>query len=169
MKILGWLGHFFSDTNKASEAQEKQVMAGCGHLTYLSDEITVINPSGEEEKIMITISTMEPSYCHKCFEKMVIRCAWCGGYILPFDPITLYSLKKGFKAPEYAVVYKENPRQLVGCLRWDCADTGGVDRAGFWVFPGKVQRAISPIEEAFMTDKVVIVSDIGDIQQAKLI
>jgi hypothetical protein len=53
-------------------------------------------------------------------------------------------------------------------LRWNCAETGA-DRAGFWVIPGKVQRCLSPIEEAFATGKTVIISDMGDIDQAKLI
>lgn len=144
------------------------VLAGCGHTTHLCDKITVISKDGEKKETEITISTIKPTHCHKCFEKMAIRCAWCGDYILPGDPITLYSpIKEGsFDIPKYAVVYKKDPLQLVGCLRMGCADTGG-DRAGFWIIPGKVQRVLSPIEEVFMTGETVINSDLGDIDQAK--
>jgi hypothetical protein len=102
---------------------------------------------------------------------MVIRCAWCGGYILPGEPITLYTpCSEDFKIPDYAVVYKEDPKQLVGCLRWNCAESGA-DRTGFWIIPGKVLRCLSPIEELMSDSKhdAVIINDLGDINQAKII
>lgn len=143
-----------------------KVEAECGHKTKLYDKITVTDTKGESTKVGVSISTMKPSCCHVCFEKMVIRCAWCGGYILPGDPITLYSPNEKFEIPDYAVKYKND--KLIGCLRMGCACSGG-DRAGFWIMPGEVQRVLSPIEEVFLTGKEVIVMDIGDIRQAKLL
>jgi len=32
-----------------------------------------------------------PPYCLDCYAKTAIRCAWCGGTIVPDGPITLYS------------------------------------------------------------------------------
>lgn len=144
------------------------VKAGCGHKTRLYDKIEVIGKDGKTEKEGLEIKNFKPSHCHKCVEKMVIRCAWCGEPILIGDPITLYTPTKDFEIPKYAMVYKEDPKRLVGCLRLDCADTGA-DRVGFWVMPGKVERVLSPIEEVFMTNKTVIVSDLSDINQAKTI
>ena len=66
---------------------------------------------------------------------MAIQCAWCGEPIFIGDPITLYTPHRDFQIPAHAVVHSENPLQLVGCLRWGCADTGA-DRAGFWL-PGE--------------------------------
>ena len=73
--------------------------------------------------------------------------------------------EKDFQIPEYAVVYSRKPLQLVGCLGWDCAESG-VDRAGFWVTPGRVERVMSPLEMIFSTGKMVISEDIGDINKA---
>lgn len=104
-----------------------------------------------------------PDYCHECLAKMSVKCAWCGKPILVDDPITLYTpRKKDFKVPEYAVVYRKDPLQLVGCLRFSCADSG-IDRSGFWIKPGRVYRVASPMEMALASDDVVICNDIGDI------
>lgn len=76
------------------------------------------------------------------------------------DPVTLYTpMKKDFEIPKHAVVYNKDPLQLVGCLRWDCAECGG-DRSGFWNYPGKVERVLSPIEIALATGKTVIVNNL---------
>lgn len=106
-------------------------------------------------------------YCGKCFAEAAIKCAWCGGTILPGDPITLYTPKKDFEIPNHAVIYKRVPLQLVGCLGWDCCQTGG-DRAGFWVMPGKVYRVMSPIGMllAHGNEGAVIIGDLGDISKA---
>lgn len=130
-----------------------------------------------------------PEYCPECYAKAVIKCAWCGETILPGDPITLYSpgpptelfistkepgeaqqqrQKKDFVVPEHAVIYQREPRLvLVGCLGWDCADTGG-DRAGFWVMPGKVQRVATAMEMLLADGgkDIIIVGDLTDPRQA---
>ena len=97
---------------------------------------------------------------------MAIRCAWCGKPIFIGDPVTLYSsAEKNFQIPEYAVRYSENPIKLVGCMRWDCAETGA-DRCGFWLPPGVVHRVLSPIEQMMATGTVVVVADVGDMREA---
>jgi hypothetical protein len=40
---------------------------------------------------------------------------------------------------------EDDSNALVGCLRWDCADTGA-DMCGRWMPPGKVERTPSPME-----------------------
>lgn len=142
-----------------------KVKADCGHTTRLYDKITVYNDKGKQEKIGISITTKKPECCLKCYEtKMVIRCAWCGGSILTGDPITLCAPKKGYIIPQYAIRYTKN--RLVGCLRMGCGEPGL--RAGFWVTPGKVYRVLSPFEQILSNtgEKVVAVSDIGDIKEA---
>ncbi|MEI6627472.1 MAG: hypothetical protein WCL61_02660 [bacterium] len=103
-----------------------------------------------------------PNYCLDCIAKMAIRCAWCGEAISIGSPVTLYTPKEDYKIPEYATRYQNNAKSLVGCLRWNCADSG-MDRQGFWMPPGKVKRVPSPLEMALASgDQVVIVSDLSD-------
>ncbi|MEX0672734.1 MAG: hypothetical protein WDZ82_01285 [Candidatus Paceibacterota bacterium] len=111
-------------------------------------------------------------YCAKCLAAACIKCAWCGKSIFPAEPITLYTPTKSFEIPEYAVVYNQDPVQLVGCLRWDCGDSG-IDRAGFWIPPGVVDRVLSPTEELLHrmqsgeSDPIVIANDLSDPNEAK--
>jgi len=101
------------------------------------------------------------SYCLQCIEAMTIQCAWCGEHILPGEPITLYTPRdKNYTIPEGAVTYSQDPLRLVGCLRFDCAQTGA-DRAGFWVPPGQVEPVMSPLEACMLSGGVVVVPDMG--------
>jgi len=138
----------------------KKKLAKCGHMTKKKDDVNAFGESGT-----ITISSFDkgqPEYCHRCLEKMVIRCAWCGNPIFIGDPVTLYSPKKDYKLPDYAVFYNEKKKQVVGCLGWDCAETGG-DRAGFWIPPGKVHRVKTAFETLIQNPdaKAIISSDIS--------
>ncbi len=140
-------------------------VCGCGHP---AKHETIIEVEGRRG--VYTASDNTP-YCPACWMKAMIQCAWCGKSILPGDAITLYTPKEEFKIPDYAVVYRREPHlQLVGCLRMDCTD-GGMDRAGFWVMPGKVQRALSPLEQLLIRggDEPLIVSDLSDPGEAILI
>ena len=93
-------------------------------------------------------------YCLDCIGKMAIRCAWCGDPIFIGNPITLYTPHGDFQVPEHAIVYNKEPLQLVGCLGWNCAETGA-DRAGFWLQgedgKGCVQR-VPTAYEAILSD-----------------
>ncbi|MFZ2072640.1 MAG: hypothetical protein WAV10_03100 [Minisyncoccia bacterium] len=121
----------------------KTYLAKCGHETK---EIDIVSAFGEKTETKVPIKNGEIEYCHKCLDKMAIRCAWCGRPIFVGDPITLYSpTDKNFKIPEYAVVYNKDPLQLVGCPRMDCAESG-CDYAGRWVPPSTVYRHPSVIE-----------------------
>ncbi|MEK7658485.1 MAG: hypothetical protein AAB352_01300 [Patescibacteria group bacterium] len=132
----------------------------CGHKTKLFSPVEIFG-----EKIFITLKR-KFEYCPECLAKMSIRCAWCGKSILVGDPITLNTpVRKDWQVPDYAVKYKKDPLQLVGCLRWECADSG-IDRAGFWMPPGKVYRVASPMEMVLATNDVAICNDITDISKA---
>lgn len=76
---------------------------------------------------------------------MAIRCVWCGSVIFIGDPVTLYSCKKGTKLPDYVICYNKKLNQYVGCLGWNCAETGA-DVSGFWIPPGKVFRVKNAFE-----------------------
>jgi len=130
----------------------------CGHKTKLIEKVNIY---GEEMKLLVP---KNHEYCQQCLAGMSIKCAWCGQSIRVGDPITLYTPSESFKVPDYAVVYKTNPLQLVGCLRFDCAC--GVDRAGFWYPPGKVERVLSPLEMVLATDDVVICNDLTNPSEA---
>ncbi|MCX6741280.1 MAG: hypothetical protein NTY61_02695 [Candidatus Parcubacteria bacterium] len=146
---MGWL--FCSLFGK------NQVAGICSHKTKRLSRVRIFG-----KIYFYTNSAKKPEYCAQCMANMAIRCAWCGETINVGDPITLYTPKKEFKVPDYAVRYKE---ELVGCLRFECAETGG-DRAGFWVEPGKVDRVISPVEMAFETGEIVLCRDLHDPCQA---
>lgn len=160
----------------------------CGHRTKRGGPVSAFGR---------TITTKMPKnddgsvdYCLDCIGKMAIRCAWCGDPIFIGDPITLYSPgpragffsseepseaqkvreQDGFVVPDGAVVYRENPLTLIGCLGWNCADTGA-DRAGFW-FPGengkgrvhRVQTAYEAILGA-KEPSMMIVGDLSDMKE----
>ena len=149
----------------------KSYTCGCGHIAKKKTKLTVDGVSG------VFVLSPNHEYCSKCWLKASIKCAWCKRTIKPGDAITLYHpAKPGFVIPKHAVQYGP-PREgyshgaLVGCLGWECADSGA-DRAGFWVMPGKVQRALSPIEMLMCGDpqvEVVACNDLSDPSKAVLI
>ena len=136
---------------------------GCGHVTKKKTFVT--SPDGDSW--WFHTRAKGDDYCSECFKEAMIVCAWGEKLIAPGDPVTLYTPRDpDFRLPEGAAIYKEKPRpQMVGCLRWDCADTGA-DRTGFWVMPGKVERVVSPMEMAMASNDVVIVSDLSNINEA---
>ena len=144
---------------------KKRIVADCGHETFLKDRVEAF---GESVITELPIKNGTTPYCHRCLEKMAIRCAWCGRAIFIGDPITLYSPRdKDQKMPDYAISYKD---RFVGCLRWNCAETGA-DRAGFWYPPGRVVRVPTLIEMCMQSmqnggDGVVFVSDLHDPKEA---
>jgi len=146
----------------------KKIVAGCGHETLKKDKVTAFGISCETK---IPIVDGKTDYCHRCLEKMAIRCSWCGGVIFIGDPVTLYSPNdKNHKMPDYAVLHNKKDNSYVGCLRLNCAETGA-DRAGFWYPPGKVYRVPTPIEMCMQNLKnggngVVIVGDLSDPNEA---
>lgn len=106
--------------------------------------------------------------------KMTILCAWCKKPIFVGEPITLYTPRDpAFVISDYAVVHSTQPFQLVGCLRWECSETGA-DRAGFWypdpenIGKGHVYRVLSPIEHLLLQQKagVGITNNLGDARAA---
>ncbi len=162
--------------------------AKCGHRTKRCGSVSVFG---------CTITMKMPKnkngsadYCLDCIAKMAIRCAWCRNPIFIGDPITLYSPgpragffsskelneaqkereRKEFVVPDGAVVYREKPLTVVGCLGWNCADTGG-DRAGFWL-PGEdgkgcVQRVPTVLEmlPGAKEPSMMIVDDLRDMKE----
>jgi hypothetical protein len=141
----------------------------CGHKAKWKTMLKIDGKSG-----VYTLGKQH-DYCPQCWAKAAIKCAWCGGTITPGDAITLYSPRdKDLRSLKHAVVYKRTPHlQLVGCLGWNCADTGA-DRAGFWIMPGKVQRVASPFEMLMSgmnggDCNPVVVGDLSDPNQAVLI
>jgi hypothetical protein len=135
----------------------------CGHQTKKKGRITSFGESYIME--MPLQENGNPDYCLECIAKMAIKCAWCGQPIHIGSPVTLYAPReKDHKMPECAVRYKEGEPYFVGCLRWDCADSG-MDRQGFWVPPGEVERVPSPLEIMLAPGnegKGVIISDLSN-------
>lgn len=134
----------------------REIMCGCGHNSKLKKKFKI---GGEKIKFYIQYEPgRTPSFCLDCVSKMSITCPWCGRPICVGDYVTLYTPSDpNFKIPEGAVVYSENPLQLVGCQRRDCADSGA-DYCGTWDVPGKVERFPSALERAMMTGEPVIMN-----------
>lgn len=143
----------------------KKILAQCGHETKLQDEVSAFGQT--------TVTTITPhkdgkvEYCHRCLEKMAICCAWCGKPIFIGDPVTLYTRRnKDFVIPSCAIIFAHDPLQLVGCLRWNCAESGA-DRAGFWLPPGQVYRVPTPLEIVMSGEKEILaVNNLSDIKKA---
>ncbi len=102
----------------------------CGHRTKRTG---IVSAFGR------TITTKMPinkngsvDYCLDCIGKMAIKCAWCGNPIFIGTAVTIGLPVNDFKVPKYAVAYKKNPPQFVGCFSWNCADVGA-GQAGFWM------------------------------------
>lgn len=160
------------------------VAAKCGHITEFKGTIRALGDS----RIIVLKNTDD--YCITCYGNMTVLCAWCGGPIFVGDPITLYtptsaaSFRRspqqefefvhceelGFNIPKHAVIYNRNPLQLVGCLRMDCAETGG-DRMGFWEpgedGKGRVQRIKSVFEQALESGRGMVINDLSDQSEAE--
>jgi hypothetical protein len=146
---------------------KKKIVAGCGHKTLEKDKVWAF---GASDETTIPIIDGKTDYCHRCLEKMAIRCAWCGEVIFIGYPITLYSPRdKDHKMPDYAVLHNGEHNSYVGCLRWNCAESGA-DRAGFWYPPGKVYRVPTPIEMCIQNmqnggDGIICVRDLTDLKE----
>ena len=147
----------------------RNIMCSCGHKAKRRTVLTINGNSG------VFVIGKKREYCPQCFAKASIRCAWCGDTIIPGDAITLYTpLDNDFKIPSHAIVYKNTPAlQLVGCMGWECAHSGA-DFAGFWVMPGKVQLAMSPIGMLMANlskgdSGPIIVNDVSNPNEAVLV
>lgn len=162
----------------------------CDHTTRRTGTVTAFG-----ETVTTTMprnATGSTDYCLDCIAAMTVRCAWCGGPIFVGDAITLYTPQSdkdfervpsaqldlpfvfdkelGCMVPAHVVVYQRKPLQLVGCMRWRCADSA-TDRAGFWVSGkdgrGEVHRVRTAYEELINAERgFVVVGDISDPRQA---
>lgn len=173
MSLLAWLGAAVAIAaliyTLYTNWPETFTASKCGHKTRLAGKVKAF-----EQEIHIKMPKNKEGavdWCLDCVGNMTIQCAWCENPIFIGEPVTLYSPCDEFEVPEHAVVYNEDPLQLVGCLGWDCASTGG-DRAGFWV-PGKdgkgrVYRVLTPFEATIASGglSAVIVSDTHDMEEA---
>jgi hypothetical protein len=150
--------------SKEAATEGSHIATRCGHPTEVKGKVTAFDRMTYTK---MPVVADEVEYCLACIGGMAICCAWCGEVIFIGDPVTLYSAKRGFKSPEYAVRYGRH--QFIGCLSMDCAETGG-DRSGFWIpgddGKGRVMRVLSPLEQAMMSNDTVMISDIGDMSQA---
>ena len=137
-KLWLWLKQIWTRPTEPTDVPV--YLARCGHEMKLEDNVKVFD---QEVRIKTQLRDGQPDYCLDCLVKMAIRCAWCGEPILPGEPITLYSLSPivlDKTRPDYTVKYLDGDRLCyVGCMRWNCADSGA-DRAGSWVAPGEVNK-----------------------------
>jgi len=135
---------------------QKKAIAKCGHFTKRKDKIFAFD---EECEIEI-LGKDQPEFCHRCLEKMTIRCAWCGKPIFIGDIITLYSpSKKNKQMPEYALVHDVKTNSFVGCGRTSCADSG-CDYCGYWGTKGVIR--FPSIAERVMSSGQVLVGNPTD-------
>jgi hypothetical protein len=164
--LLSKLARFKHSKGGDPAKTEKLVATKCSHATMLAGDVTAFGQTIQTE---MPVENGEVEYCLECLAGMAIQCAWCELPVFIGDPVTLYSPQDSqFEVPPHAVVFSRQPLRVVGCLRWDCARTGG-DRSGFWLPDGEghgyVYRVASPLEQAMM-GHTVMVQDVGDIAEA---
>ena len=143
------------------------VAEACHHRTKRKGEVRAF---GACTTTAMPLTNGTVKWCLSCIGSMAIRCAWCEEVIFIGDPVTLYTpTKPDFSVPEHAIVYSENPLQLVGCLRMNCAESGA-DRAGFWIpgedGKGSVERVATPFELVMATGRGVVVNDLSSMKEA---
>lgn len=155
---LGILNSFCYTATKCKHRTKR-----CGSISVLGHTIIMKIPKNESGAV---------NYCLNCIGKMTIQCAWCGDPIFIGEPITLYTpCDDDFQIPECAVIYNKKPLQLVGCLGWNCAETGA-DRAGFWIpgenGKGRVLRVPTACEVIMNAKEpsCLIINDAHDITEA---
>ncbi len=146
----------------------KYVAVACNHPTKREGEVRAFGECTTTHMPLNENGTAE--WCLECLGKMAVKCAWCEQVIFIGDPITLYTqTKSDFKLPANAALYKQEPLQVVGCLRMSCADTGA-DRAGFWVpgddGKGGVHRVASPLELSMVSGAEIAMSNLGNMKVA---
>lgn len=128
---------------------KKTVMAGCGHKTLVVGTIIIEG----QKRVFALDGNAQPECCLDCFQKSIINCAHCGFPIVPGEPITLYEMAEDFVPKEGSRKYGDEYNCHIGCMRFDCADTG-MDRAGFWEYPGMVRR-VQNIYETILADPTI--------------
>lgn len=134
-----------------------RVLAKCGHKTKLKDKVSAF---GETIITEIKCRNGKVEYCHKCLEKMTIKCAWCAKPIFIGDPVTLYSSTSLEKMAEHVVIFSEELMQVVGCGRSSCAQTGA-DYVGIWV-PGENGKGIVERIPTMIERSLISISSGGD-------
>lgn len=130
--------------------RKRMTASVCGHKTFVKGSVTAF---GQTTRTVMPLKDGRPEYCLDCITDMAVQCAWCTLPIFIGDAVTLYSPREiEYEVPSFAVVYSEVPPRLVGCLRWDCAQTGA-DRAGVWlpnsIGKGHVKRMPTVFEQMF--------------------
>ena len=115
---------------KLSRFRTRTVASKCGHKTLGKGEVTAF---GQTVQTIMPLIDGSPEYCLDCIGRMAVQCAWCSLPIFVGDAVTLYSPREAdYEIPSFAVVFSREPVRLVGCLRWDCMQTGA-DQVGFWL------------------------------------
>ncbi len=126
--MLGEIKNFFL-TLRNSKVNSK-----CGHITRVKGRVKYYSPiyDGVEElsrEIVLKLDENgEAELCTYCVQQSSIRCTWCGGSILPGEPITLTSPEEaGFMSLNQAISYEGSPDgklRYIGCIRKQCSKDG---------------------------------------------
>lgn len=102
--------------------------------------------------------------CANCrlaeFKKVTIRCALCGGLIMPGEAVALYVHdEKIFDKPERITFVETGKiRQVIGCMDWDCCWSAAAF-AGHWTgdhFESAFEGGGTMIGEVMRTGKPVV-------------
>ncbi len=146
--------------------RNSKVSSKCGHITRVRGRVKYYPPiyeGVEESNIAITLKLDENAtadQCIYCIQESSVRCAWCGGTILPGEPVTLYTSKQHNVMPSKEALVDENESgdlSYVGCSRCNCA-TSNADIAGFLGNYKSIIRDKSPYQQVFETGKPVVIN-----------
>lgn len=127
----------------------------CDHLGAKKIEIILYGESifrGETKDA-------RPQLCPNCIleeiKQFSIRCAFCGGAILPGEGVALYNKESEGINKKWGTYVGEN---IIGCLAMDCCPSGGFF-AGHWTMQGfkpAFKNGLSLAEEAARTGSIKI-------------
>ena len=114
----------------------------CGHV---SPRVGKVHVQGKSFSVSLPLTTKKTlDYCLACVELASIRCAWCGGIILPGHAVTNMGPGTHEQTPSFATHYPLGQSSVIGCLRWKCAwMSGGPD--GFWIVDSHGNGTLDPI------------------------
>ncbi len=145
-----------TDTFAVAESSSETKAFSCGHIGpkwFVLDTYGIRTKRFEDSK-----------RCPRChlerLRTFTIRCAACGHIILPGDGVALYDTELN-KMKYASVAHRIDERTVLGCMRWDCCESGAFF-GGNWSEQGFVPQfnGSNVAQEAFRTGRPIIVENI---------
>ena len=130
------------------------------HATYACGHTVKLHGKNERFAWSLSRKQAQQESCINCHDAAAISCALCGELIYPGERVALYDARIADLLPEKHVVWvDEDKPRAIGCMRWDCAPTGGV-LGGVFKADGGVDLFFdgrTAAEEVFATGNAIVI------------